>query len=107
MKILFDNCVDRRLKKYLDTHEVKTAYQMGWADYTNGKLLAAAGDEFDVMITIDKNIKYQQNLDTLPVSIIVLNAKSNRLESLAALIPKVEEVFANFAPCKFFEVEED
>ncbi len=79
---------------------------MGWADYTNGKLLAAAGSDFDVMITIDKNIKHQQNLDALPVSIIVLKAKSNRLEDLAMLIPKVEEVFANFVHKKLFEVEE-
>lgn len=106
MKILLDHCVDRHLKKYLETHEVKTAYEMGWADYTNGKLLAAAGSDFDVMITIDKNIKHQQNLDALPVSIIVLKAKSNRLEDLAVLIPKVEEVFANFVHKKFFEVEE-
>lgn len=107
MKILFDNYVDRRLKKYLEEYEVKTAYEMGWADYTNGKLLSEAGKDFDVMITTDKNIKYQQNLNTLPISIIVLNAKSNRLENLVALIPKLKEVFSTLALYKFYEVKEE
>jgi predicted nuclease of predicted toxin-antitoxin system len=106
VKILLDHCLPKRLKQLFPTHEVKTAREKGWADYKNGKLLAAAGTEFDVFLTIDKNIKHQQNLDALPVSIIVIIAINNRFETLAPCIPEVEKILLNLKPKTLVEVKE-
>ena len=101
MKIVLDHCLPKRLKQLFPSHEVKTVRDMGWAEYKNGKLLAAAGAEFDVFLTIDKNIKYQQNLDTLPVSIVMILATNNRYETLALCVSEIERVLLNLKPNVF------
>ena len=86
MRILLDHCLPKRLKRLFPSHEVKTAQEMGWSGLANGQLLleaAAAG--FSVMLTVDRNISFQQNPDRLPLPIIVLVAKNNRFETLALL----------------------
>ena len=66
MKILFDHCTPRPLRRYLTGHEVKTAYQMGWDRIVNGRLLALAEAEFDVFLTVDRNIpEYQMGWDRI------------------------------------------
>jgi hypothetical protein len=62
VKLLLDECVDRRFAKELQGHFVKTVPQMGWATIKNGELLALAEKEFDVFITVDRNLSFQQNL---------------------------------------------
>ncbi len=62
MKLLLDECIDRGLVKDLAGHDVKTVPQMGWAGIKNGELLTLAENEFDVFITIDRNLSFQQNL---------------------------------------------
>lgn len=106
MKLLLDHCVDRRLRRFLPAHEVKTAYEMGWAEYKNGQLLMAAAAEFDALITIDRNIKHQQNLATLPLTVVILAGQSNRLEHLSLLIPALEEFLSNFKACHLLEIGE-
>lgn len=59
MKLLLDECIDRRLAKDLEGHEVKTVPQMGWAGIKNGALLTLAENEFDVFITVDRNLSFQ------------------------------------------------
>lgn len=71
---------------------------MGWSGIRNGELLARAANEFDALVTVDKNLQYQQNLDALPITVIVLYAESNELPYLLPLIPKLEEVLANLLP---------
>jgi len=63
--------------------------QQGWSSLSNGALLRQAAETFDVMLTADQNIEFQQNLSTLPVAVVVLAAESNRLESLEPLVPAV------------------
>ncbi len=83
MKVLFDHNVDRRFRRHLPTHEVTTTREMGWEQLANGKLLqAAAGAGFDVFVSIDKNLQYEQNLNALPIAIVVLDAPSNALPAL-------------------------
>ncbi len=77
---------------------------MGWGGIRNGELLARAANEFDALVTVDKNLQYQQNLDTLPIAVIVLDAKSNELPYLLPLIPKVEEALASLLPCTFVRI---
>lgn len=72
MKILLDACVPRPLRKFLSNHQVSTAQEMGWSALKNGALIAAAEKQFDVMITTDQNIKYQQNLKDRVLAILVL-----------------------------------
>jgi hypothetical protein len=62
---------------------------MGWFGLTNGKILAEAARQFDVVLTADQNIEFHQNLENLPIAVIVLAASSNRIESLQPLVPLV------------------
>ena len=64
MRVLFDTCVPRPLRKSLPRHDVKTAQEMGWDRLRNGDLIQMAEKAFDVLITSDQNLKYQQNLTT-------------------------------------------
>ena len=74
MKVLLDECVDWRLSRAIAGHDVKTAKQMGWASVKNGELLALASERFDVFVTVDRNLSYQQNVQALPIAIVVLHA---------------------------------
>ncbi len=89
MKILLDECIDRRFAREFGDYEVKTVPQMGWAGTKNGQLLALAEAEFDVFITVDRNLSSQQNLSNFALAVIVLQAPSNRLADLQPLAPKV------------------
>ena len=89
MQILLDECIDRRLARQLPGHVVKTAPQMGWAGIKDGELLRFAEQEFDVLITVDRNLPFQQNLSVLDLAVLVLQTPSNRLADLQVLIPKV------------------
>lgn len=94
MKILLDECIDRRLAREFVDHEVKTVPQMGWAGIKNGQLLALAETEFDVFITVDRNLSFQQDLPQFDLAVIVLQAPSNRLADLKPLAPKVIDILA-------------
>lgn len=89
MKILLDECLDRRLARDITGHEVKTVPQMGWATSKNGELLALAEKEFDIFVTVDRNLSFQQHLPRYNIAIIVLRARSNRLHDLRPLVPKL------------------
>lgn len=88
MRILLDECIDWRLSRDITGHEVKTARQMGWATLDNGELLALASEHFDVFVTVDRNLSFQRNLTSLPIAVVVLQAKTNRLADLKPPIPK-------------------
>ncbi|MFB2894400.1 DUF5615 family PIN-like protein [Aerosakkonemataceae cyanobacterium BLCC-F50] len=89
MKLLLDECIDRKLAREFIGYEVKTVPQMGWAGTKNGQLLTLASAEFDVFITVDRNLSFQQNLPEFDIAVIVLQASSNRLADLKPLIPKI------------------
>ena len=105
MRLLFDESVPKRLAKYLPSHDVQTVTSMGWGGTKNGQLLALAATEFDALITVDKNMQYQQNLSTLPLSIVVLNARSNEIEFLVPFVPKLELALLNILPRSFVSIE--
>jgi len=89
VKVLVDECVDWRLAREIAGHEVKTARQMGWSTVKNGELLALAAKEFDVFVTVDRNLSFQQNLPAFAIAVIVLRASSNRLPDLKPLVPEL------------------
>jgi hypothetical protein len=80
---------------------------MHWEDLQNGKLLAAAGAEFDTFLTVDKNVKFQQNLNALPVAIVVLIAKSNKLDDLQPLVPDLESALKIIRRGQLIEIYAD
>jgi hypothetical protein len=88
LRLLFDHNVDRRFRRHLIGHAIQTAREMRWEALRNGELLkAAAADGFDAILCIDKNVEYQQNLQLLPLPIIVLDAQSNALHDLMPFAP--------------------
>ena len=89
MKVFLDECVDWRLARDIAGHEVKTARQMGWIAIKNGDLLARVSEQFDVFVTVDRNLSFQQNLASLPIAVIILHARTNRLTDLIPLIPRL------------------
>jgi hypothetical protein len=89
VKVFLDECVDWRLAREIAGHDVKTARRMGWTTIKNGELLSLASQHFDVFITVDRNLSFQQNLGSFSIAVIVLQAKTNRLADLKALIPNL------------------
>jgi hypothetical protein len=98
MRILLDESVPGRLGALLTGHSVMTVQRRGWASVKNGKLLALAAGEFDVLLTADKGMEYQQNLATLPVSVLIVLARSNRMHDLAAAIPAILSALSELPP---------
>ena len=97
MKLLLDECIDRKLAREFPDYDVKTVPQMGWAGVQNGQLLALAEAEFDIFITVDRNLSFQQNLPQFNIAVIVLQAPSNRLADLKPLAPEVLAILATAA----------
>jgi predicted nuclease of predicted toxin-antitoxin system len=91
MKILLDESLPRKLKNDFGTqHEVWTVRDKDWLGQKNGALLKLmVENNFELFVTVDRNLQYQQNLEQLPLTIIVLSAVDNRRETLAKLIPKL------------------
>ena len=87
MRVLLDECVDRRLGGDIRGHDVVTVPDAGWAALRNGELLARGQQEFDAFVTVDRNLPFQQDLSRFSIAIIVLRARSNRVGDLRALIP--------------------
>ena len=92
MKILLDECVTKKLKPFLHEHEVFTVTNMNWNGLKNGNLMSKAVEEnFDILLTIDKNLAFQQNTKDFEISIVVSNAKTSKIENL---IPLASEFLA-------------
>lgn len=87
MRLLLDESVPAKLRRHLAGYDVRTAGEMGRGGVKNGKLLALAGQEFDAFVTVDKNMQFQQNLATLPIAVLVLDALSNELHVLVECCP--------------------
>lgn len=79
MRVLLDENVDRRLRKFFDDEfEVATVTERGWNGKKNGELLRAAQREFDALVTMDRNMEHQQNLGSVDLGVVLITAKSNR-----------------------------
>src|ERR1044071_4537532 len=87
MRILLDECLPRRLKAHLVGHECRTVPEAGWASKRNGELLELAEGSYDVFLTLDKGIEYQQNLSGRGIAVLILRARSNRLDDLLDRVP--------------------
>jgi hypothetical protein len=92
VKILLDECIDRRLAWDIEGHEVVTIPQAGWAGIQNGELLRLAQELFEVFVTVDRNLSFQQHLPQFNIAMIVLQAATNRLHDLRPLVPQLYQV---------------
>jgi len=105
MRILIDECAPRRLRQHLPGHDVRTVHDMGWAGKKNGELLKLmAADGFEVLVTVDQNIRHQQNLAPLGVAAIVLIAPTNRLADLLPLMPSAQSALTSIKPGDVVEI---
>jgi len=100
MKVLIDECAPRALKRDLTAHghDCLTVQEAGWSGKENGELLALAEPEFDVLVTLDTNLSYQQNLAGRKIAIVILYARSNRLDNLSPLFPACAEALEKIKP---------
>ena len=106
MKILLDECVTKRLKNHLKDFEVYTVNELNLGGIKNGKLLTFCTENgFDILLTIDKNLMFQQNLDKYPVSIVVFNSKTSKIEELESFIPNFKLNISSFEKNKAYLLE--
>ncbi|MSR65619.1 MAG: hypothetical protein EXS18_07555 [Verrucomicrobiae bacterium] len=89
MNVLLDECIDRRLARELKGHFVRTVPQMGWATIKNGRLLALAEKNFDVFVTVDRNLSFQQHIPKFKIAVLIVRAHGNRLEDLVPFVPRI------------------
>jgi hypothetical protein len=102
MNILLDECTPRVVKGRLLGHTVHTVQEMGWAGLKNGELLAAADGHFDVFITTDKNLRFQQNLKKYSFAVLLL--PSNRVPVVLGLVPDIKAALTTIKTGDFVEL---
>ena len=100
MKVLIDECTPKALKTFLakQGHECWTVQEAGWSGKQNGELLTLAETVFDVLVTVDTNLRYQQNLAGRKIAIVVLQSSSNRLDHLQQFFPACSSVLIAIKP---------
>ena len=89
MRILLDECVNPRVKDAFPNHEVQTVTEMGWGGITNGKLMTLAQQSFDVFLTVDRNLEYQQNLAKLMLGLVVVTVPDNNIRYFKPIFPEL------------------
>ena len=106
MRLLLDECVPQKFKNDLPGHDVHTVHEMGWSSKRNGELLELMQEQdFDCLITVDQNVENQQNVAALKIAIIVIIARSNRLEEIRRAAAKVLLALANMEPGRVVSVK--
>ena len=103
MKVLVDECVPLKLVRLLTGHEFATALERGWGSFKNGRLLALAEPAFDLFLTCDRNLQYQQNLKGQRIAIVMLT--TNHWPTLKGQIPLVQTALDKIRPGQFVRVE--
>jgi predicted nuclease of predicted toxin-antitoxin system len=106
MRLLLDECLPRKLKSLFIAagHDCETVREVGWEGVANGELLAQAELLFDVLITVDKNLRYQQTFKNRVISVLVLRAKSNDIKDLEPLVPSALTALQSIKPGQVLEV---
>ena len=105
MRVLLDECVPRKLRSELPSHNVKTVAEMKWAGTKNGALLRRAASEFDVLLTVDQGIPYQQHIESLSLALVIIKAPSNDINDLRPKMPEVLRILATIQPGQVVQVD--
>lgn len=92
------------MRRELSEHEVRTVPEVGWAAKENGELLQLASDRFDVFITADQQLNYQQNVSRFPISVVVLVGRRNKIEFLLPLVPELRRLLPQVQPGNVYRI---
>src|SRR5258708_34040066 len=98
MRVLLDECIPVRVVAELPKHDVRTIRGMGWRGKKNGELLQLAASKFDVFVTIDKGLEYQQRIAHLRLGVVNLVAPSNEIDALPPLMPRLPQAVVKGKP---------
>ena len=106
MRVLIDECIPRKFKFDLSGHgyECTTVKEAGFAGKRNGELIALADGKFEILITVDKNVRYQQSLVGRRISILIIRAKSNRLADLRLRLADCLAAMYSIEPAQVIEI---
>ncbi len=105
MSVLLDECVPKRLLRYLSGYAFTHALDLGWAGKKNGELLKAMREAgFSILVTVDKNLIHQQNVHSSGIAVITLAGKSNRVIDLMPLIPSLLQSIPAISPGEMIEL---
>jgi len=103
VKVFFDECVPRPLRGLLPKHEIKTAQELGWGRLKNGELIRRAEESgFEVFVTSDQNLSYQQNLSGRRIALLVLS--TNYWPTLRNQPSKIQEALVALQPGRYVEL---
>ncbi len=109
IKVLLDKCLPKKLKYRIEELDpdffVQTTPEVGWASLSNGNLLSAAEEEFDVFVTSDKNLSFQQSIPSHSIQVVLLKAGTNIYEDLLPLVEKLTHIIKAHEPGRFIEIE--
>ena len=97
-RVLFDEDVPKQLRRDLAEYDIRTVQEQGWSSLKNGELLRVASDGFDVLLTADKNLQYQQNIARFDIGIVVLALRDTRLPSLQSKLLEIRAAIAEVVP---------
>ena len=106
MKLLLDECLPHPLKRLFSGQDCNTVQEMGWSGKTNGELLALADGNFDVLVTADQGIQYEQNLAGRGIALLILSAPTNKLEDLKPLVPAALSALSTLQPGRVVRVNQ-
>lgn len=105
MKVLLDENLPHQLRLEIVGHDVFTVAFMGWSGVENGKLLREAkAADFDVFVTNDRGLEYQQETSSLPIAVVVILPFTNTMESIRPLLPALQSTLAKLSPCEFVKI---
>lgn len=104
MRILLDECLPKRLGQLMVGHQIRTVQQMAWSGIKNGRLLSLAQHQFDVFVTVDRGLTYQQHVVDYDIAVVVLSAPSNRFVDLSPLIPATQTALPTLQPGAFLVI---
>ena len=104
MRLLLDESLPHRLKTVFSGHRVHTVAEMGWKSFSNGELLARASGLFEIFLTADQKLQYQQHVARFDIAVIVLVARRNRFQDYEPLIPRLLETLTRARPGEVFRI---
>jgi predicted nuclease of predicted toxin-antitoxin system len=104
VRVLLDECVPKRLGRFLSDHDVLTTPQAGWDGITNGELLRLAAEDFDVFVTVDRNLAFQQNPSNLPLPVIVIHSRSNKLSDMQPHVPALRQTLSSVLTSQVYHI---
>ena len=100
---MLDECVTKKLKRHLTEFEIAAVVEMNWSGLKNGKLLSVAvADEFDILLTIDKNLEHQQNMNNYIIVVVVFDVEKSKIDFLLERLPQFRELIGEFEKGKVY-----